>query len=90
MLFFSLLRFVPDAIVFDSYRAYGTPSYWMQRFFSVSNGATLLHSDLQSNSSESLMASTILYQNPVDKNNYIRVKVKFNPFYLNLKRFDFE
>ncbi|KAL7583824.1 hypothetical protein Lser_V15G42661 [Lactuca serriola] len=67
--------FVPDAIVFDSYRAYGTPSYWMQRFFSVSNGATLLHSDLQSNSSESLMASTILYQNPVDKNNYIRVKV---------------
>ncbi|KAI3672526.1 hypothetical protein L6452_38615 [Arctium lappa] len=68
-------RWMPDAIVFDSYRAYGTPSYWMQRFFSMSNGATLLISTLQSNSSNSLMASAIWFQNPVDNNNYLRVKV---------------
>ncbi|KVH99596.1 Alpha-L-arabinofuranosidase, C-terminal [Cynara cardunculus var. scolymus] len=54
-------RWMPDAIVFDSYRSYGTPSYWMQRFFSVSNGATLLVSTLQSNSSNSLMASAIRF-----------------------------
>nr|XP_043636018.1 alpha-L-arabinofuranosidase 1-like [Erigeron canadensis] len=67
--------FRPDAIVFDSYRTYGTPSYWMQQFFSMSNGATLLDSTLQTNSSNSLMASAIWFQNPVDKNNYLRVKV---------------
>ncbi|KAK4481793.1 hypothetical protein RD792_012704 [Penstemon davidsonii] len=34
----------PDAIVFDSSKLYGTPSYWMQHFFRESNGATLLTS----------------------------------------------
>ncbi|KAK1412988.1 hypothetical protein QVD17_34654 [Tagetes erecta] len=67
--------FRPDAIVFDSYQAYGTPSYWMQQFFSMSNGATLLDSTLQTDSSNSLMASAIWFQNPVDKKNYLRVKV---------------
>lgn len=78
--------FMPDAIVFDSYRAYGTPSYWMQRFFSMSNGATLLDSTLQSNSSGSLMASSIWFQNPTNKNNYLRVKVvNFGGNQVNLK-----
>lgn len=78
--------FMPDAIVFDSYRTYGTPSYWMQSFFSVSNGATLLHSDLQISSSDSLIASSILFQNPVDNNNYLRVKVvNFGGNKVNLK-----
>ncbi|KAL8241509.1 hypothetical protein R6Q59_014863 [Mikania micrantha] len=67
--------FRPDAIVFDSYQTYGTPIYWMQHFFSMSNGATLLDSTLQTNSSNSLMASTIWFQNPIDKKKYLRVKV---------------
>ncbi|XP_071737620.1 alpha-L-arabinofuranosidase 1-like [Rutidosis leptorrhynchoides] len=66
--------FRPDAIVFDSYRIYGTPSYWMQQFFSMSNGAILLDSTLQTNTSNSLTASAIWFQNK-DNKNYLRVKV---------------
>lgn len=36
----------PDAIVFDSYRAYGTPSYWMQVLFTTNPGAVLLNSSV--------------------------------------------
>ncbi|KAJ9547358.1 hypothetical protein OSB04_019901 [Centaurea solstitialis] len=68
-------RWNPDAIVFDSSQAYGTPSYYMQHFFSESNGATLLKSTLQANSSKTLEASAILFHNPVDKANYLRIKV---------------
>ena len=32
----------PDAIVFDSSRAYGTPSYWVQRLFSENRGTVVL------------------------------------------------
>ncbi|KAJ0696505.1 putative non-reducing end alpha-L-arabinofuranosidase [Helianthus annuus] len=67
--------FRPDAIVFDSYQTYGTPSYWMQQFFSMSNGATLLDSTLQTDTPSSLMASAIWFQNPVDDKKYLRVKV---------------
>ncbi|KAI3770916.1 hypothetical protein L6452_02064 [Arctium lappa] len=68
-------RWNPDAIVFTTSEAYGTPSYWMQHFFAESNGATLLKSTLQANSSSSLEASAIVFQNPVDKANYLRIKV---------------
>lgn len=36
----------PDAIVFDSLRSYGTPSYWVQRMFSVNRGDVVLSSSL--------------------------------------------
>ncbi|XP_059668258.1 alpha-L-arabinofuranosidase 1-like [Cornus florida] len=65
----------PDAIVFNSSHQYGTPSYWMQRFFSESNGATLLNSTLEANSSTSLIASAITWQNLEEKKNYLRIKV---------------
>ncbi|KAI3806638.1 hypothetical protein L1987_22549 [Smallanthus sonchifolius] len=78
--------FRPDAIVFDSYQTYGTPSYWMQQFFSMSNGATLLDSTLQTSSSDSLMASAIWFQNPADQQNYLRVKVvNYGSNIVNLK-----
>ncbi|XP_012569214.1 alpha-L-arabinofuranosidase 1-like [Cicer arietinum] len=64
----------PDAIVFNSYQLYGTPSYWLQQLFIESSGATLLNSTLQT-SSTSLVASAIQYKNSQDGNNYIRVKV---------------
>ncbi|GAU27135.1 hypothetical protein TSUD_104440 [Trifolium subterraneum] len=65
---------IPDAIVFDSYQSYGTPSYWVQRLFIESSGATLLNSTLQT-SSPAIVASTIKYKNSQDGKNYLRVKV---------------
>ncbi|KAL0383374.1 UNVERIFIED_CONTAM: Alpha-L-arabinofuranosidase 1 [Sesamum calycinum] len=62
----------PDAIVFDSSQAYGTPSYWMQHFFRESNGATLLSSTLQPSSS--IIASAITWKDTAD-NKHLRIKV---------------
>ncbi|KAL9331410.1 hypothetical protein ACSQ67_001020 [Phaseolus vulgaris] len=79
-------RWNPDAIVFNSFQAYGTPSYWVQLFFSESSGATLLNTSLQSNSSNSVIASAITFQSSVDKKNYIRIKVvNFGTSAVNLK-----
>ncbi|XP_051148882.1 alpha-L-arabinofuranosidase 1-like [Andrographis paniculata] len=68
-------RFNPDAIVFDSSRAYGTPSYWMQHFFKESNTAILFDSKLQAPSSTSLIASAISWISPDNNKRYIRIKV---------------
>ncbi|KAG4396153.1 hypothetical protein AAZX31_19G111700 [Glycine max] len=79
-------RWNPDAIVFNSFQLYGTPSYWVQLFFSESSGATLLSTSLQAPSSNSLVASAITFQNSVDKKNYIRIKVvNFGTTAVNLK-----
>ncbi|XP_012839571.1 PREDICTED: alpha-L-arabinofuranosidase 1-like isoform X1 [Erythranthe guttata] len=64
----------PDAIVFDSSQMYGTPSYWMQHFFKESNGATLLNATLQSNPSNSLIASAISWKD-TDNKNHLKIKV---------------
>ncbi|KAL3534084.1 hypothetical protein ACH5RR_002545 [Cinchona calisaya] len=63
------------SITFDSSRMYGTPSYWMQHFFRVSNGATLLNSTLQTSSSNPIVASAISWKSSVDNKNYLRIKV---------------
>ncbi|XP_011041330.1 PREDICTED: alpha-L-arabinofuranosidase 1-like [Populus euphratica] len=55
-------RWNPDAIVFNSSNHYGTPSYWVQKFFRESSGATLPDAKLQTNSS-TLVASAINWQN---------------------------
>ncbi|KAL2320583.1 hypothetical protein Fmac_029552 [Flemingia macrophylla] len=68
-------RWVPDAIVFNSYQLYGTPSYWVQKLFIESSGATFLDSTLNTNSSNKLIASAIIWQNSTEKKNYLRVKV---------------
>ncbi|GKV28989.1 hypothetical protein SLEP1_g37973 [Rubroshorea leprosula] len=67
-------RWNPDAIVFDSSQVYGTPSYWVQRFFVESSGATLLNATLKTNSSAQLIASAITWQSG-DGKTYIRIKV---------------
>ncbi|KAH6779538.1 alpha-L-arabinofuranosidase 1 [Perilla frutescens var. hirtella] len=64
----------PDAIVFDSSKAYGTPSYWMQHFFRESNGATLLDASFRSNPSNSLIASAITWKD-TDRRAHLRIKV---------------
>lgn len=68
-------RWNPDAIVFNSWQMYGTPSYWVQQFFAESSGAIVLNTTLQSNSSSSLVASAIVWQNQQDNKKYIRIKV---------------
>ncbi|XP_068658337.1 alpha-L-arabinofuranosidase 1-like [Aristolochia californica] len=68
-------RWNPDAIVFNSWQQYGTPSYWMQHFFKESSGATLLHSTVQANSSVSLVSSAITWQSSEDDSFYLRIKV---------------
>ncbi|XP_010558130.1 PREDICTED: alpha-L-arabinofuranosidase 1-like isoform X2 [Tarenaya hassleriana] len=76
-------RWNPDAIVFNSSHLYGTPSYWVQQFFTESNGATLLSSKLNGNSS-SLVASAISWQD--NDKDYIRIKVvNFGSSPVNLK-----
>lgn len=64
----------PDAIVFNSWQQYGTPSYWMQMFFRESNGATLLPTTIQANSSIQLVGSSIIWQNSEDT-NYLKIKI---------------
>ncbi|PPD88581.1 hypothetical protein GOBAR_DD14470 [Gossypium barbadense] len=57
------------------FRLYGTPSYWVQRFFTESSGATLLNATLQKDSSNSLVASAITWKNSEDGQTYVRIKV---------------
>ncbi|KAL9232685.1 hypothetical protein vseg_007766 [Gypsophila vaccaria] len=78
-------RWNPDAIVYNASHAYGTPSYWMQQFFTKSNGATLLDTRIQSTVS-SLVASAISWKNATDNKIYITVKiVNFGSSYIDLK-----
>ncbi|KAL0926932.1 hypothetical protein M5K25_003188 [Dendrobium thyrsiflorum] len=68
--------FNPDAIVFNSWQQYGTPTYWMQHFFKESNGAVFHPSILQSSTpSSSLAASAITWQSSEDRKTYLRVKI---------------
>uniref|UniRef100_M4CAZ7 non-reducing end alpha-L-arabinofuranosidase n=1 Tax=Brassica campestris TaxID=3711 RepID=M4CAZ7_BRACM len=76
-------RWNPDAIVFNSSHLYGTPSFWVQRFFAESSGSTLLSSELKGNSS-SIVASAISWKN--SSQDYIRIKaVNFGDSSVNLK-----
>ncbi|KAG5252613.1 alpha-L-arabinofuranosidase [Salix suchowensis] len=59
---FFLIAIIGDAIVFNSSKHCGTLSYWVQKLFRESNGATLLDAKLQSNSS-TLVASAITWRN---------------------------
>ncbi|KAJ7942523.1 Alpha-L-arabinofuranosidase 1 [Quillaja saponaria] len=79
-------RWSPDAIVFDSSKLYGTPSYWMQSFFAESSGAILHNATLQTVSSTALIASAITWTNSVDNRSYLRIKiVNFGTDLVNLK-----
>jgi alpha-N-arabinofuranosidase len=65
---------MPDAIVFNSWQRYGTPSYWMQTFFRESSGAVIHPIEFSSIYSQQLAASAITWHGR--KNNFMRVKVK--------------
>nr|ACN33779.1 unknown [Zea mays] len=63
----------PDAIVFNSWQHYGTPSYWMQTLFRESSGAMFHPTTISSSYSGSLAASAITWQD--SENSFLRVKV---------------
>uniref|UniRef100_A0A6N2KUR8 Uncharacterized protein n=1 Tax=Salix viminalis TaxID=40686 RepID=A0A6N2KUR8_SALVM len=65
-------RWNPDAIVFNSSKHSGTLSYWVQKLFRESSGATLLDAKLQTNSS-TLVASAITWQN-LDGETCLKIK----------------
>ncbi|CAN1143315.1 Alpha-L-arabinofuranosidase 2 [Linum perenne] len=67
-------KWTPDAIVFDSSRAYGTPSYWTQTFFSESNGATLLTVQLDKELSFQMTASAIIWKDVSTSQYYLKIK----------------
>ncbi|KAF8671608.1 hypothetical protein HU200_049932 [Digitaria exilis] len=66
-------RWNPDAIVFNSWQHYGTPSYWMQTLFRESSGAMIHPITISSGYSGSLAASAITWQD--SDTSYLRVKV---------------
>lgn len=84
-------RWNPDAIVFNSWQQYGTPSYWVQHFFKNSNGADLLPSTVKADSSTSLamlVTSAVRAHNTSSGSDYLIVKaVNYgsNPLNLNLE-----
>ncbi|RLM58598.1 alpha-L-arabinofuranosidase 1-like [Panicum miliaceum] len=63
----------PDAIVFNTWQHYGTPSYWMQMLFRESSGAIVHPITINSRYSGSLAASAITWQD--SGNSFLRVKI---------------
>ncbi|KAM0867141.1 hypothetical protein ACQ4PT_042191 [Festuca glaucescens] len=66
-------RWSPDAIVFNSWQQYGTPSYWMQTFFRESSGSLIHPVRLASSYSSSLAAFAITWKDNEDM--FLRMKV---------------
>uniref|UniRef100_A0A453GUW4 Alpha-L-arabinofuranosidase C-terminal domain-containing protein n=1 Tax=Aegilops tauschii subsp. strangulata TaxID=200361 RepID=A0A453GUW4_AEGTS len=64
---------MPDAIVFNSWQQYGTPSYWMQTFFRESSGALIHPITINSSYSQQLAASAVTWQD--SKISFLRVKL---------------
>ncbi|CAD6268797.1 unnamed protein product [Miscanthus lutarioriparius] len=76
-------KWIPDAIVFNSWQQYGTPSYWMQTFFCESSGAEFHPVKITSRYSDSLAASAITWRDT--DISFLRVKiVNFGPHAVNL------
>uniref|UniRef100_A0A0D9UZY0 non-reducing end alpha-L-arabinofuranosidase n=1 Tax=Leersia perrieri TaxID=77586 RepID=A0A0D9UZY0_9ORYZ len=63
----------PDAIVFNSWQQYGTPSYWMQTYFRESSGSVSHPITISSSYSDSLAASAITWHDTEDI--FLRVKI---------------
>lgn len=70
-------RWNPDAIVFDSWRSYGTPSYWMQHMMRHSNNATWLNSSFLQQGIEAKLVevSTIVFRDAVKGVEVLAIKV---------------
>eukprot|EP00246_Nothoceros_aenigmaticus_P016769 TRINITY_DN7822_c0_g1_i1.p1 TRINITY_DN7822_c0_g1~~TRINITY_DN7822_c0_g1_i1.p1 ORF type:complete len:245 (-),score=43.60 TRINITY_DN7822_c0_g1_i1:103-837(-) len=67
-------RWNPDAIVFNSWQQYGTPSYWVQHMFRHSNGARLLPFSLEGNSTP-VVVSALLRHSDKEGTDFLVIKV---------------
>uniref|UniRef100_A0ACD5WAC7 Uncharacterized protein n=1 Tax=Avena sativa TaxID=4498 RepID=A0ACD5WAC7_AVESA len=67
-------NWITDAIVFNSWQQYGTPSYWMQTFFHESSGSLIHPVRLTSSYSSSLAASAITWKD--DEDMFLRIKTQ--------------
>ncbi|KAK9747967.1 hypothetical protein RND81_02G026900 [Saponaria officinalis] len=66
----------PDAIFFNSNKAYGIASYWVQTFFKESSGAKLLDSHLRIHAKDdNIYATAIKWTDKTEKKNYVTIKV---------------
>lgn len=63
----------PAAVVFNSWKQYGSPSYWMQTIFRESSGAVLHPVTINSMYSNSLAASAITWK--ASNSSFLRVKI---------------
>lgn len=69
-------RWSPDAIVYNSWQQYGTPSYWLQHFFIHSSGA--MHHPIKMESLDNnfiAVASAITWKQPEDGRSFLKIKV---------------
>nr|CAD39867.2 OSJNBb0058J09.4 [Oryza sativa Japonica Group] len=67
------LSWNPAAVVFNSWKQYGSPSYWMQTIFRESSGAVLHPVTINSMYSNSLAASAITWK--ASNSSFLRVKI---------------
>ncbi|KAG6549463.1 hypothetical protein Mapa_008999 [Marchantia paleacea] len=68
-------RWNPDAIVFNSWQQYGTPSYWVQTLFKHSSGAKLLgHSVTGANGGPTPVVSAIRRHDTQTNGDYLVIK----------------
>ncbi|KAK9747961.1 hypothetical protein RND81_02G026800 [Saponaria officinalis] len=66
----------PDAIFFNSNKAYGIASYWVQTFFKESSGAELLDSHLHIHAEDdNIYATAIKWTDKSETKNYVTLKV---------------
>ncbi|KAK9747959.1 hypothetical protein RND81_02G026600 [Saponaria officinalis] len=69
-------RWNPDAISFNSNKAFGISSYWVQTFFKESSGAVLLDSHLHIHAKDvNIYATAIKWTDKTEKKIYMTVKV---------------
>lgn len=69
-------RWSPDAIVFDSWQCYGTPSYWVQHFFKDSSGASILPSAINGSTASNVLAASAVQRFDENSNSeFLDIKV---------------
>lgn len=69
-------RWSPDAIVFDSWQSYGTPSYWVQQLFKDSSGSDLLPTSIRGDAVSSVLAASAVQRfNFTSFSQFIDIKV---------------
>ncbi|XP_002987233.2 alpha-L-arabinofuranosidase 1 [Selaginella moellendorffii] len=78
-------RWNPDSIVYDSWQSYGTPSYWVQKFFKLSSGATLLPSNITGSTNVNSVVTSAIRSSDTNDPSIIVKAVNFGNKAVGLK-----